>query len=205
VDRRERLNDFPTALLAALEGWQSSIQTAMPGIIQSFDPVKCTAVIKPALRGQLQKPDGSWYWKDMPLLLDCPVVFPSGGGCTLTFPLAKGDECLVVFGSRCIDAWWQSGDVNNLVELRMHDLSDGFCIPGPKSVPNVPANISTTKVELRTNTGNAKVAITPSTGVLDLTGTTVNINGTLNINGAAYLSHKHSGVQTGPGQTGGIV
>ena len=31
------------------------------------------------------------------------MVFPGGGGFALTFPVAAGDECLVVFASRCID------------------------------------------------------------------------------------------------------
>jgi phage baseplate assembly protein gpV len=90
----------------------------------------------------------------------------------------------------------------------------------------VPANISTTKVELRNASGSAKVALTPATGIVDVIGTTVNIvsanevnvqgaainlngpvniTGALTINGAAYTAHKHSGVQTGGGQTGGVV
>ena len=56
-------------------------------------------------------PSGGQQHMPLPLLLDCPVYFPSGGNCTLTFPVQPGDECLVVFASRCIDAWWQSGGV----------------------------------------------------------------------------------------------
>ena len=64
-----------------------------------------------------------------------PVVFPGGGGFALTFPVAAGDECLVVFASRCIDAWWQSGGVGEPMEPRMHDLSDGFALIGVRSQP----------------------------------------------------------------------
>ena len=205
MDRRERLNDQPTAMLAAFDGFQSQVWTALPGLIQSFDPTKMTAVVRLALRVQIQSPDGSWAWQEIQPLLDCPVVFPSGGGCFLTFPIAQNDECLVVFASRCIDAWWQSGGVQNQAEFRMHDLSDGFCLPGPRSVPNVPAAISTTKVELRNASGSAKVSLDPASGVVDVTGTTVNITGTLVINGVAYTAHKHSGVQSGGSQTGGVV
>ncbi|MFW8450019.1 Gp138 family membrane-puncturing spike protein, partial [Klebsiella pneumoniae] len=63
---------------------------------------------------------------NLPLLVDVPVVFPRGGGCTLTFPVKPGDECLVIFADRCIDFWWQSGGIQEPVDERMHDLSDAF-------------------------------------------------------------------------------
>ena len=44
-----------------------------------------------------------------------------------------GDECLVIFSERCIDAWWALGGVQPLAELRAHDYSDGFAILGVRS------------------------------------------------------------------------
>ena len=40
---------------------------------------------------------------------------------------------------------------------------------------------------------------------IEISGGQVKITGTLIINGTAYLSHKHSGVQTGGGNTGGVT
>lgn len=213
MDRRERSGDMLAGIMAAFEGHQSSLWTALPGIVQSFDPIKQTCNIQPAIQGKVQSPDGSFKWVTMPLLLDCPVFFPSGGGVTLTFPVAVGDECLAVFASRCIDAWWQLGcplDSNGKVtvqvqaEMRMHDLSDGFAFVGFASNPKVIANISTTKAQLRNATGSVMVEVDP-TGTMTIAAPTVNINGTLIINGAPYLSHHHSNVTPGVGTTGNVV
>jgi phage baseplate assembly protein gpV len=94
-------------------------------------------------------------------------VFPSGGGCTLTFPLQPGDECLVVFASRCIDGWWQSGGSQLPMEPRMHDLSDGFAIPGPRSKARPLPNVSTSAVQLRSDDGQAYVQLNPGTHEVD--------------------------------------
>lgn len=212
MDRRERTGDFLAGLMAAFEGHQSEVWTALPGIVVSFNPAEQSCVIQPALRAKVQNFDNSFEWVTLPLLLDCPVIFPSGGGCSLTFPIFAGDEVLVVFASRCIDSWWQSGGVQVQSEIRMHDLSDGFVIPGPRSKPNVIPSISTDAAQLRSDTGNSMVSVDPAgnltvsaSGTVNLTAANVNITGVLTINGTAFLSHHHSGVQTGGGVTGGVV
>ena len=99
-------------------------------------------------------PDGSEKDVALPLLLDCPIMFQGGGGFIGTFPIGVGDEALVVFASRCIDSWWQSGGIQTQAELRMHDLSDGFAFIGPKSQPNViSGGFSTTSAQIRSTDG----------------------------------------------------
>ena len=114
----------------------------------------------------------------------------------------------------------------------MHDLSDGFIIPGPKSVPNVIPNISNNSVQIRTNistTSNyAYIELKPSdytvnvvtTGSVNITAPTTTITGNVHITGNVQVdqtltattdvvgggkslkSHTHGGVQTGSGNTG---
>jgi phage baseplate assembly protein gpV len=146
----------------ALTGLQSRMWTAIPGIVQSFDPVAMTCEVQPAIQGKRRDEDGSIQLVNLPLLLDCPVFFPHAGGCSLTFPVKAGDECLVVFSCRAIDLWWQSGGVQPPVEVRMHDLSDGFCLVGVYSQPNVIPSVSTDAVQLRSDDGQAFVEINPS-------------------------------------------
>jgi hypothetical protein len=166
MDRRERMNDPLVALQAALKGWQADVWTALPGIIQSFDSAKMTCVVQPSIQAQVRDKAGKWTNTTLPVLVDCPVIFPAGGGYALTLPLTKDDECLVVFSSRCIDAVYQQGGVQPQAEFRMHDLSDGFAIPGWFSQPRVIENISTTKAELRTADGELAVSIDKTTGIV---------------------------------------
>jgi len=203
MDRRERGNSQQAGILAALGGLQAGIWTALPGIIQSFNAAAMTAQIQPAIMAQVQNPDGSKKWVQLPLLVDCPVFFPSGGGVSLTFPIKPEDECLVIFSSRCIDGWWQSGGVNVQAELRMHDLSDGFAFVGIRSIPHVISDISNTDAQLRTDDGTSVVSVGPSGVSVDAP--VINLNGSLFINGQAYVDHIHSGVLPGPSNTGGVV
>lgn len=113
----------------------ASMHSSMPGIIHSFNAEYQTAEVQVAIRRRVKHADGVREERD-PLLLDVPVCFLGGGGHSLTFPVQKGDECIVFFADRCIDAWYQSGGVQNQVMPRMHDLSDGFALVGVRSKPN---------------------------------------------------------------------
>ena len=96
IDRRERQNEPVEALRAALDGRQAEIWTALPGIVQSFDPAAMTVTVQPAVTGRVTDETGKTSSVNMPLLPDVPWSF-RGGGFTLAFPIAAGDECLVVF------------------------------------------------------------------------------------------------------------
>jgi len=154
MDRRERFESLEEALRAAFDGERANLWTALPGIIQSFDPVTQTCTIQPSIKALMTSPAGIRSWVQLPLLVDCPVYFPKGGIFTMTFPVAKGDEALVVFSSRSIDAWWASGNVDIQSPLRMHDLSDGMVFVGFGSKPNIISGISTDTVQIRLNDGS---------------------------------------------------
>jgi hypothetical protein len=227
MDQRERANDHDEVLLSAMDGLQARLWTALPAFVTRYDADEQVVDLKPTIEAQVRRPDGSVHFVSMPLLLDCPVQFPSGGRVTLTFPIAVGDECLVVFASRCIDAWWQSGSVQPPAEFRMHDLSDGFAIPGFRSLPKALENVSTTTAQLRSEDGSTFVELDPDgqvvtvtapggivlDGNVHITGTTtadqdVNVTGTITasvdvVGGGKHLkTHTHGGVTAGGANTG---
>lgn len=162
MDRRERIYDPEEMLRMALDAKQTQIWTAMPAIVQSFNPAAMTCEVKPTITGLLRTPEGNYSQVEMPLLLDCPVFFPGGGGVTLTFPIKPGDECLVIFASRCIDSWWQLGGIRGQAEYRMHDISDGFVFAGVRSQPRA-FDVDTTSAQLRSDDGLAFIEINPET------------------------------------------
>lgn len=192
MQQTERLESFNEALLAALDGRQANIWTTLPGIIEQVNS-NGTVVVQPAIKAQVRSPNGTMQWVALPLLLDCPVVYQRGGGCTFTFPIAKNDECLVSFSSRCIDAWWSSGGVQVQSELRMHDLSDGFATVGPFSQATLISNISTTTAQLRSNDGTTYVELDPAgkvvnvvaPGGMTITAPTVTITGVIDVQNQA--------------------
>lgn len=179
----------------------SAMRVSIPGIIQSFDTDAVTAVVQPAIKGSEQDESGAEVSVNLPLLVDVPVVFPRGGGCTLTFPVKEGDECLVIFADRCIDFWWQSGGIQEPVDGRMHDLSDAFCIVGPQSQAKKISGISTTAAQLRTDDGSAFIELSAGG---DITATTAG-NATINapeiiLNGNVTIN---GNLSQGMGESGG--
>jgi hypothetical protein len=142
-----------------LENFSTNLRVAAPGIIQSFDPTDQTVTIQVAIREKITNSDLTQQWIEIPLLLDVPIVIPSAGNYALTLPINLGDECLVVFGDMCIDAWFSSGGIQNQMEKRRHDLSDAFAILGVRSQPNKIANYSTDSAQLRSLDGSDYISL----------------------------------------------
>ena len=63
-------------------GREAMLWTALPGIILSFDAAALTCEVQPAIQGKKRDEDGSITLVNLPILLDCPVVFPHAGGCS---------------------------------------------------------------------------------------------------------------------------
>lgn len=173
MDKRERLADFQTAMRAAFEGFQAGLWTGLPAIVEKYDPSNNTIEAKVGIKMRVRSRDGNppvpgatldknnWWWCEVPMLVDCPVVFPSGGGFLLTFPLFPGDPVYIAFANRCIDAHWQSGGVQQQAEMRMHSLSDGFAFPGHRPLPNMPSGaISDSACQLRNDAGDMYIELT---------------------------------------------
>lgn len=210
MDRAERVDNPCEAARAGLDGKQAEIWTALPGIIEAFDAARQTCSVQPCIKGKVEAENGAVSSVALPLLVDIPVLFPSGGGMAFTFPIQAGDECLVVFASRCIDAWWQSGGVQEPLTARMHDLSDGFAIVGPRSQVRKLQGVSTTEAQVRSEDGLLCMSFDPAThkitmtvpGGLHVTGA-ITATGDITGAGTSLHSHVHGNVEPGGGTSGG--
>lgn len=157
-----------------IERMLGNLRTASPGIVKEVDLSRQTVTVQLAIQGKIVDQSGVAKWINMPLLTDVPIIWPRAGGFSLTFPVAIGDECLVVFGERCIDSWWQSGGVQKPIDDRQHDLSDAFAIFGPTSQPRKLKNVQANAVELRTDSRSDYISL--KNGSLD-----INIVGAANV------------------------
>ncbi|OWO82957.1 translation initiation factor IF-2 [Photorhabdus luminescens] len=199
INTDERLNRPEAVFFAMQEVISAGLYVSLPCIIQSFDADAITVTAQPAIRWKIRKKDGELESVSLPLLVDVPVIFPRGGGVTLTFPVKAGDECLVVFADRCIDYWWQSGGVQEPVDPRQHNLSDGFALVGPQSQQQKITNISTNTAQLRSDDGAAYIELDPNNhnitvitpaklnakanGGTEITSPEIILNGNVTING----------------------
>ena len=228
----ERLKLKSEVYRKLLDQFEFDMRVASPGIIQSFNATSQTVTVKVALREKINL-NGNLTWEEIPVLVDVPVFMPRAGNYVLTMPVTAGDECLVIFGDACMDAWWQSGGIQNQIDRRRHDLSDGFALLGVWSQPKKISGYSTSTTQLRNLSGDTYAEIDGTTvnviaaSEVNVSAPTVNVDGSgevnvtspsVNIGNSAvvigsnttidsriFLQHEHNGVEPGNGTTAGVV
>ena len=195
VDFYEHIPDQHEALQLALDSRQTSIWTAQPGIITKISDLsgKLTVDVQPATQGKSRTPDGVTTLVNLPIIPDVPVVFQRGGGYAMTFPLAVGDEVLLVHAARNIDGWWQSGGIAAPLDSRLHDLTDAFAIPGPYSQATKIGSVSTSTAQLRTADGTLYLEVSAAAKQVNLVsgGITVTVDSnasSVSVSGAQNVS-----------------
>ena len=224
----ERTQPETERFRSILNQFGADMRVTSPGIVQSFNAVKQTVTVQIAIREKINL-NGVLSWKEIPILLDVPVFMPRAGEYILTFPIKPGDECLVVFGDNCMDAWYQSGGIQNQVDKRRHDLSDGYAIFGFWSQPRKITGYSTDTVQLRNESGQDYIEIDNHT--VNIICGTINIKARDSINMEAqnainikaqmaidieannktvienrnFILHEHVRVQTGKDNTGEVA
>jgi len=115
-----------TAVKKAITFSLTDVNTCLPGRIEKYDYAKQKADVKPLIKKLYV--DGTT--EALPVIVNVPVVWPRGGGGSLTFPLEKGDGVLLVFSQRSLDTWLSKGGDTGPGDPRKFDLSDAIAIPG---------------------------------------------------------------------------
>lgn len=198
----------------------ADLRVALPGIVQSFDPATQTVSVQIAVREAVSTPSGPQN-TPMPVINNVPIVLQRAGALCLTMPIQAGDECLLIFADNCFDLWWARGGVQNQFEIRRHNFWDCFCIPGPWSQPRVLSNYSTASAQLRTEDGTTVVDVGEGKITLTAPQLEINCSGQVNISGSqvvisssgddtevdgkTFVTHQHTGVQSGGSDTGPVL
>jgi hypothetical protein len=151
-------------------------------LTEDLDKTAQTVTVQIALQERVRIGTGTGTaWMDVPAIIMVPIVLPRGGGYSLTLPLKKGDEGLLVFCDTCFDFWWKNGQSgspaptlpNGAVssgsqrqnEVRRHDVHDCGFVPGMYSQPHVLSNYSTDSLQLRSDDGETFIDVSSTEGI----------------------------------------
>ena len=95
---------------------RATIHVAMPGRIQSYDPVHQVADIVIGVKDSLIDPegDGEYMHIDYPLLMAVPVLFPRMGRWFMAMSVEPGDAVQLLFNSSAIGLWRRSTRIDNV-------------------------------------------------------------------------------------------
>tara|TARA_R110000787_G_scaffold201578_1_gene312390 strand:- start:3120 stop:3767 length:648 start_codon:yes stop_codon:yes gene_type:complete len=199
----------------------ADIHICMPGIIIEYDYTKQRAKVQPSLNQKYNDDE----IVELPIIHNVPVIHPSSGGASITFPVNKGDSVSLHFSERSLEEWLSVGGKNVTPDdPRQNNLTDAIAYIGlnPFSVTS-PAENNT---DLLIKYGGSKIKLKPG-GVVDIESTTININATdVNLSGKLtaenveatselkgttgliggkdFATHTHSGVTPGPGVSGPV-
>lgn len=178
------------------------LHTCLPGVVSVFDAVTQLADIQPTIKSKVGDD-----LINLPLLTSVPVRFPKSNKFSITFPLEPDDEVLIIFCERSIDTWLTRGGIQNPFDFRKHDLSDAFAFPLMYSQKNLVPNFPATNLEIKANTGSAKIALNPTTDVIlnggsDWAVQFSALQTAFDELKTAFNTHKHTGVTVGAGVSG---
>lgn len=142
-------------ILAHINVENRDIFTAIPATILDVGKLnKNLLTVQPAL--DVVESDGVTF--SIPPIPDVPIQWPAGGGAVMTFPLAVGDDVLLIFSMRSIGEFQlsNSGNVQPFLK-RHHAIEDCYVIPSIFRNPNQPSP-NTDDVEIKYNEGSFKIA-----------------------------------------------
>lgn len=188
--KKPTLPDLTILLETIQRGVMEQINCAKVGTIQSFNATLQEATIAIAFTQVTSvSPTGVKTFAQYPLLVNVPVMFPQGGGFALTFPIAAGDECIVIFNDRQIDNWLATGAGQPPSLGRVHDLSDGIAIVGLRNNTRALAGVSTSSTQLRSVDGATYIDM--AAGKIQIVANEVvihgNVKATFDANGTGFV------------------
>jgi hypothetical protein len=201
IDPGISIAERTTPLIALLQQHgldvSQTLRVAVPAIVDSFDPGPPATVavqiatdepfqwnVNGTADGQPIQVKVEYMTPGKGVIPSIPVLQPSAGGWGITFPIEKGDECLLIISDTCIDQWFEAGGVNKVpISTRRHSLSDCIAVFGLRSTPNGLENYARSSMQLRSD--DASVVIDLAPGQITLTSPMVTVTGNLAVGAAA--------------------
>lgn len=203
-------DDMPGIMADVLSNWLRGVDDMIPAKVVSYDDSTNRATIKPLV--MLGTTDGQKISRAS--LANIPVFRFGGGGFFVRFPVKPGDFGWLKATDRDLSLIMQRGGLEDWPNtLRQHSFSDGMFFPDTlKSWVIDGGNVDALVIQsldgsvcISLHDGKAKIEAPEIefTGDVLVTGN-LSVDGTMTNNGTNVGStHVHSGVDTGPSNTGG--
>lgn len=174
---------FRTAFTELMKG----VCTSVPGHVLTFDPDQQRAQV----RIGVQTITAGGAVIEPPPIADVPVVFLGGTQFVTIHQIDPGDEGLILFSQRCVDAWKQTGGVAQNPLARFHDTHDAFFIPGFRPLPTRITGFANDGIRMQSRDGGRHVWIKTSGEIVADNGVAhvrISPGGDVNIeNGAGHI------------------
>lgn len=171
-----KITTLKATLDAHFHAKMKNLNIALPAIIQSYDPTSKRAKVLPAIDTLF----ATGKSQAKPPLANVPVLMPSGGGFTATFPLRKGDAVMLLVSQRGIAEFKKAYKRVLPTRTSFFSLVDAVAIPGFGGRNITPAKPGTATLQTESGTdfvsigsGSAEIR---TTGTLTIDASTVNIN-----------------------------
>ncbi len=139
--RRNRQKELA---ITAFREKQKNLFTQIPGHVLAFESSTQLAQLQIGIVGIDE--DGTF---EHSAIIECPVHFAGGKDWSIEHKVEAGDEGMIYFSQRCVDAWIQTGGVAQNPLLRFHDKQDAFFLPGFRSKPNAISDFQNNGIRLR--------------------------------------------------------
>lgn len=183
------IQEFVQQIREEIDSRVVDIHTAIPARIISYDSSKSQVTVKPY--GVFMSGNRSL---DYPLISGVPVVMPMtiGKSCGIAFPIAPGDDCLLIFAEQDIGCWLDGADPDISMT---HALSNAVAICGLSSNQNAAANKATQDSIMRLyNSGTTidlkkdSVVISQGSSRICVSGGKIIIDGDVSVSGNLSVS-----------------
>lgn len=183
----------------------------LPARVVAFDRARNRVQVQPLIR--IVGTNGETLSRAQ--IIDIPVMQIGGGGFVLLFPLSPGNLGWIKANDRDISLFLQSWQESPPNTFRKHSFSDAVFIPDVMTGWTLSGD-DTDRAVLQSTDGNVRVSLGAADMVLTVGEASVTLSETtmtstvpihapdfVTPDVASYNAHIHSGVTTGPGNTGG--
>jgi hypothetical protein len=159
-------NTLQTVIDGMIAARLAGCHFGMPGSVVAVNQARRAVDVQPIIRTRFDDANEGAPGTKLPIIVDVPVCYPTGGGFAMTFPLREGDLVWMLFGEKSLDEWLDTGarDVDPALQRKL-DLSDAIAIAGVFPYGVTWPSITPGEMVLEQEVGEGRIEIT-STGVV---------------------------------------